>query len=154
AALAAARDLGRIVVEDPYYGYIGLADGKPCCPATMARDGEPLPVSGINTLIATTRQLTVIADALNNDELKMLAHKEYIESQRAAGLLQQKLTEAISLNGHYQAKDANGNELRPYESAREAFVNNLGSMPFAQNARLADFSLSLGWLSSDADSNT
>ncbi|MGH9551628.1 MAG: hypothetical protein ACRD3W_19745, partial [Terriglobales bacterium] len=29
ATLAATRDLGRMVIEDPYYGFVGLSDNPP-----------------------------------------------------------------------------------------------------------------------------
>src|SRR5579884_2964016 len=55
AALAAARDLSRIVIEDQYYGFVGLSDRAPTGKATKAGDNWFMPVTGINTLLGTVR---------------------------------------------------------------------------------------------------
>jgi len=66
AALRAATELSEIVINDPYFGFISLSDQKPIGQATFAADGEPLPVHGINTIIATTRLDYLIAKATND----------------------------------------------------------------------------------------
>ncbi len=51
AALAAAKDLSRIVVEDPNFGLISLSDAAPVGTNTAAGDRYFMPVHGINTLL-------------------------------------------------------------------------------------------------------
>src|ERR1700733_14830175 len=69
ASLLAANDLSRIVINDPNFGYVGLSSYPPTGRATCAADGEPLPVTGINTLVGTIRQNTFIARELGNDTM-------------------------------------------------------------------------------------
>src|SRR5215475_8759131 len=55
AALAAARDITNIVVEDPNCGLVSLSDVAPKGNNTRAGDNYDLPIQGINTLLATVR---------------------------------------------------------------------------------------------------
>jgi len=152
AALAAAADLGRIVVNDPYYGYIGLVDAAPCCQATIARDGEPLPVLGINTIVGNARLMRLVADTTGSDDLRQLACRESLECRRAAKLLESKLKDALNPKTLYKPTDAFGNELHPCQNAEAAFKSDLQSAPTLGEPQLKELSLSLGWLDAAADS--
>src|SRR6516225_9906245 len=66
AALKAASDLSEIVINDPYFGFISLSDRPPIGHATVAEDGEPVPVHGINTIIATSRLEYLIATEIGD----------------------------------------------------------------------------------------
>ena len=55
SAIAAASKLSNIVIADKRWGYVSLSDHSACGSATKAPDNEPLPVTGINTIIATVR---------------------------------------------------------------------------------------------------
>jgi hypothetical protein len=66
ASLAAASDLSSLVVNDPNYGYIALSDFAPSSTKLMGEDGKPLPVTGINTILATARYNMLIGKHLNN----------------------------------------------------------------------------------------
>src|SRR6185369_16412002 len=69
AALVAASDLSRIVINDPNFGFVSLSNYAASGKATLADDGEPLPVFGINTLIGTLRQNTIVAHELGSDAM-------------------------------------------------------------------------------------
>jgi hypothetical protein len=152
AALAAAADLGRIVVNDPYYGYIGLVDAAPCCKDTVARDGEPLPVLGINTIVANARLIRLVADTTGSEDLRQLAARESIESNRAAKLLEGKLKDALNSKSLYKPTDAYGNALHPCQDADAAFKSDLQSAPTLGEPKLQELTLSLGWINTAADS--
>ncbi|MFX8700516.1 hypothetical protein ABTM56_20650, partial [Acinetobacter baumannii] len=64
AALAAAADLSRIVVNTPEYGFISLSDAAPIGKSTSASDQYYLPVRSINSIIGTCRLENQLAIAL------------------------------------------------------------------------------------------
>lgn len=148
ASLVAAADLSRIVVNDPYYGYVALSDYPPMGKATLAGDGEPLPVTGINTIVATARAETILALALGDSHMYALAKAEQHHSQAAARYLFDKLQLAIDPTSTYQARDLDVHIVDPYRHARQMYVKNLANLPwFANEPSVKDFRLSLGWLS-------
>jgi hypothetical protein len=141
ASLAAARDLGKIVVDDPYFGYISLSDYPPCGKATLAGDGEPLPVLGINTVIGTARLETIVANALGNPELCFLAQQDMEASRQAAKRLQDVLRDSLNPGKTTVARDLDGNLIKPYDHALQVFLSNFPTL-----IEPVDFQLSLGWL--------
>ena len=76
AGLVAANDLSRVIIDDPHFGYVSLSNYPPIGKATCAPDGEPLPVTGINTLVGTIRQNTIVAHELNNQTMALLADND------------------------------------------------------------------------------
>jgi hypothetical protein len=145
AALVAARELGRIVLEDPYYGYISLSDYPPSGKLTLAADGEPLPVFGINTLVADARRNCLLARKLDNAEFLALSHLEAQELRRAANALNQHLSVVLSAPKEVKAVDCNGKTVNPYKEAKAAFLANLPGATRGLAAELQGFSLSFGW---------
>src|SRR6516165_4846024 len=154
AALAAAKDLEKIIVNDPHFGYIALSDYPPCGKATIAGDGEPLPVLSINTVIGTARLETIIANDLGNPELITLAQEDTAAARNAAKLLQDKLISAIQPNNNYPATDLEGNIVTPYEHARQTYLANCPTATGSIAPRCQDFRLSLGWLNDGSSTVT
>jgi hypothetical protein len=72
-----AEKLSRIVVNDSHFGFIALSNSPPIGKATVADDGEPCPISGINNLLATIRLDTLMAHELNDSNLCQLADADY-----------------------------------------------------------------------------
>lgn len=145
AALVAARELGRIVLEDPYYGFISLSDYPPSGKLTLAADGEPLPVYGINTLVASARRNCLMAQKLDNAEFLALSHLEAQELRRASKALNQHLNTVLVTPARVRAVDCNGKEVNPYKEAMAAFLTNLPGRDRALSSQLKNFSLSYGW---------
>ena len=89
ACLAAARDLGNIVIQDPYFGFIGLSDSAPTGTGayTMAGDKFYMPAQGINTILATVRLDLIIADTLKNNVLSDCAQRDYKKAMSAKDAL-------------------------------------------------------------------
>src|SRR5574337_1254203 len=77
AALAAARDMGSIVINDPHFGYIGLSDSAPVGQITLAPDGFATPVTGINTLLANVRLDLYLADSFGDQIMQQRAAEDY-----------------------------------------------------------------------------
>lgn len=154
ASLAAAADLSKIVVNDPYYGFVALSDYGPYGKDTLAADGEPLPVLGINNIIATVRLQTLLADQLNNDELRRLAQEDVQAARHAAKRLSDALNASLQPGSRYQARDLDGNIVKPLEHAIQIYSTSLNGGAGLRNARVSDFRLTLGWLKSGSDSNT
>ena len=119
AALAAASDLSKIVVLDPYFGYIGLSDSAPSGSATAAQDGFGMPVQGINTILATVRLDMIIADALENTLMQQCARRDYKMAMSASNGLVTALQSAITRTG--QGEDENGNVIEPQKDAITAY---------------------------------
>lgn len=123
AAMAAARDLSKIVIEDPYYGFISLSDQAPVGTATKAGDNFLLPVQSINTLLATTRLDMIIADKFDSIIMKKCADLDYQRTMSAKNLLVQTLTKAIQPGG--TARDMDGNIISPVLDAEKEYQTNL-----------------------------
>ncbi len=125
-ATAAANDLSRIVIEDPYFGFISLSDQAPVGKATMAGDNYYLPVRSINTILATTRLDMIIADQLNSTVMRQCADLDYQRCMAAKDGLVQALTLAVQPGG--QGRDMDGNVLSPSDDALKAYDSNLVRM--------------------------
>jgi len=149
ASLAAAKDLSKIVVEDPYFGFIGLSDyapggqtqGLPPVPnppvppptstpnpaftqaGTTAADGFPMPVRSINTILATVRVDMIVADVMQDQTMYNLAQLDYQYAMAAQANLAANLNSVIS-SGNASAGasvvDVNGN---PPHDVNGAIVN-------------------------------
>lgn len=150
ACLAAAKDLTRIVVNDPNYGYISLSDYPAVGPATTAGDGEPLPVMSINTLLGTARLDLLVADSLGNETMRQLARKDADNTKQAVRLLAGVLQKSLEPGGTDLAKDMDGNPVTPYEDAKQLYERN---QPAGSSAA-GSLKLTLGVLSSTSDTIT
>ena len=125
AAIAAARDISTIVIDTPDFGYVGLSDSAPIGSATSAGDDYYLPVHSINTLIGTARIDYIIASqpGLDVPEWRELAKVDLDKAKAAAQLLTDKIKDAIKPGG--VEKNKNGDDVRPYDSAVQAYQQNL-----------------------------
>jgi hypothetical protein len=122
AALAAADDLSRIVIEDPNFGFISLSDSPPTQAGTIAGDHYCTSVQSINTLMARIRLDMIIADQLQNTTMKKLLANEYQLARQAADRLSATLTSAVLPGGW--ARGADGTTIRPYNDAQQAYLSN------------------------------
>ena len=122
AAAAAARDLSRIVVETPECGFVSLSDYAPVGTYTQAADGYALPVKSINTLIGTARVDMIIADKLGQQVMIDLSKQDLQNALTAKDALVAALKGALTKTGVGYDKD--GNQVRPYLSAEDAYKRN------------------------------
>lgn len=124
AALAAAHDLSRIVINTDDFGYVSLSDDAPIGKATPAGDNYFLPVRGINTLIATTRLDYIIGQQIGDPTLTDLAKDDFNTIKtKVLPVLKTTLINATKKGG--SAKDIDGNVVKPYDDAELAFATNL-----------------------------
>lgn len=124
AAMKASVDLSGIVINDPNFGFISLSDQGAIGRATMAADGEPLPVHSINTIIATTRLDYIIAQEIGDDQLKELALQDIRHARAAAIHLDRVLERALSAQSDNEAsvpRDMDGNAVHPYADALSTY---------------------------------
>lgn len=152
AALAAARDLARIVIEDPNFGFVSLSDAAPATPNTKADDGFSMPVVGINTLLATIRLDMILASELGDTTMSTLAQTDYTNAMAAKDFLVANLQQAmLPGSGGSSLRDVDGNVVSPYQSAVEAYQQNVVRIA-GGNSRMVNGSmkLTLGALSSPA----
>jgi hypothetical protein len=142
ASNVAATDLSRIVIEDPTFGYVSLSNHESVGKATVAADGEPVPVIGINTLTGTLRQNAIIADELNNVAMQSFVEMDLLALNNANRALNQILSESITGDPMRKpARDINGAIVRPYQDVEQFLSQNL-----PPNVRITSLKLSLGWL--------
>ncbi len=154
AALACAKDLSRIVIEDANFGFIGLSDNAPIGDATKARDGYDLQVRGINSILATVRVDLIIARELGDPAMVKAAQIDYRNAMLAKDNLTKVLQTAILPNNATMYSDCFGNLVTPYEDAVAAYQAN--------QVRIAGFSqyvpgsmqLSLGSILGGSSTNT
>lgn len=151
AALTAARELGRIVIKDEDFGYIGLYDSPPVGKSTLAADGEPTPVTGINSLMAGVRCEMLVADTLNNSALREFAEDDYKKAQAASTRLFKVLNAAIQPTILKKPTDLNGVKVDPLEAARESYLSN--SHGLIAPSSLKEFDISLGWIDTSTTSS-
>jgi hypothetical protein len=141
AALAAAKDLSAIVIDDPNFGLIGLSDASPIGTATAAGDGYYTSATGINTLLGTIRLDLIIADYLEDPLMKQLALNDYNNAMTTQQNLVNALNLAVAPNGTGQ--DINGNTLNPTQDAITAYNSNKVHLVVAQGSTLVPGSLKL-----------
>ncbi len=122
AALAAARDLGRIVLEDPNIGFVALSDYAPKGNGTLAKDGYATPVHGINTVLATARLDLILADYMQDPVMQALAQNDYNNALAARQALADHLTQIIQKKE--TGLDYENNVVDPLKDAITAYTNN------------------------------
>jgi hypothetical protein len=142
ASLAAAKDISKIVINDPNFGYIGFSDSAPVGAATKAPDNYFMPVSSINSLMGTIRLDLTIANQLGSSEMKQLAQNDLTNLQTA----KDNLVAVIrgSLVPGSTATDADGNTVTPYEDALAAYQSNSIRMSGSSSYVANSLQLSLG----------
>ncbi len=145
AALAGAYELSRIVIEDPDWGFVSLSDQAACGTATYAVDGEPLPVSSINSIIATDRLQRLLGEHVSSNALANLIDEDSAKTKSTVMRLQTALDDSLDPLNKRQFKDLNGVQVRPYVVAREVFEKNVPDIA-SKKARLRNFRIQLGWL--------
>ncbi len=156
ASLAAAKDLARIVIEDPNFGFISLSDAAPSTPNTKADDGFSMPVVGINTLLGTIRLDMIVASELGDNTMSTLAQTDYTNAMQAKDFLVSNLQQAmLPGNGGSNLRDVDGNVVSPYQAAVEAYQQNVVRIA-GGNSRMVNGSmkLTLGALTTPATTST
>ncbi len=140
AGLLAAKELSRIVINDPYFGYVSLSDHPAVGRATRAQDGEPLPVIGINTLIGTLRQNALVADQLQNDKMFSLIDRDLAFLQTTINKLNCSLSQSLSANSS-TSQDLDGKLVDPASDAKAFLEQNL-----PPTMKVDSIALTPGWL--------
>lgn len=169
ASLAAAKDLSRIVIEDPNFGFIGLSDSAPIGPHTLAQDGYYLQVHSINSIFATIRLDMIIASELNDPVLMQFAQRDYNNAKLAArdlvAMLELSLLPVASSDGgiasgsssgsgQNQPVDGYGNPVFTYNDAVAAYQANQVRMAGQSEYVEGSMRLTLGSLERGGPTNT
>lgn len=142
ASLKAASDLSEIVINDPYFGFVSLSDRPAAGHATRAEDGQPVPILGINTIIAASRLNYLIATELGDSRLEEFARQDGQHAQEAAMKLDKILEQSLRQDCK-DALDMDGNMVRPYADAINTYNE---SIKFFTKDPPLNFNLKLGWL--------
>lgn len=151
ASIAAAKDLGRIVINDSNFGYVGLSDAAPVGTGTAAPDGYSMPVFGLNTVTGTIRLDLIIADKTNNATMKYFCKKDLANLKSAKDKLTAALQAALLPGG--SGKDIDGNIVEPYTSAEKAYEANKVRLTAESRYVKGSLKLTLGTLSQGVQTN-
>lgn len=151
ASIAAAKDIGRIVINDSNFGYIGLSDAAPVGSGTAAPDGFSMPVYGLNTIVGTLRLDLIIADKTNNSTMKYFCKQDLANLKIAKGKLEAALQAALLPGG--SGKDIDGALVEPYASAEKAYEDNKVRMTGDSRYVKGSLKLTLGCLSQGVQTN-
>ncbi len=143
AGLIAANDLSKMIINDRNFGWVSLSNYPPIGKATCARDGEPLPVIGINTLVGTVRQNTIVAHELNNAAMQNLAEVDHKALSETTDDLNALIEKSLSGTLSTKATDIQGVTVDPVKDVTDYLNNNLPN-----TARLETVELTNGWLKS------
>lgn len=141
AGLIAAKDLSRIVINDPNFGYLSLSNHPASGKMARALDGEPMPITGINTLVGTLRQNAIIADQLHNSSMNSLLSKDLSKLDTTIKYLNIFLKDSVSENSATNYFDNDGTVVTPVKDVKDFLAQNL-----PENVKLESVRLSLGWL--------
>jgi hypothetical protein len=135
AALTAAKDISRIVVNTPQFGWVGLTEQPPIGAGTVAQDNWNEPVHGINELMATARLDMIIADQIPasydpHHLLKQLAADDYKKVKAAKDLLYSAINTSLTsagCSGQSCPKDIYGNSVPTYNDTLTMYNSNQSS---------------------------
>jgi hypothetical protein len=125
AALAAAKDLSRIVIMDPNVGYISLSNYPPVGKALVATDGEPLPVYSYNDLAGTARLDLQFAQDIGSSSLIELSKHEAANVLFAGQKLSDSLRDALARGSAAKQIDNDGVVVDPKQSIEQIARRNL-----------------------------
>lgn len=151
AALTAAREMSRIVIENNDFGMVGLSDSAPIGTDTQAADNFYTAVHGINTILGTTLLDYIIADTLGDTELRNLADQDFTKARAAADQLTAALSASVAPGGSGVDKD--GNNVTPYAAAEAAYQRAQVRMAGASSYQAGSLQLSLGSVSGGLSTN-
>lgn len=141
AALQAAKDASRVIINDPHFGFVSLSNYPPIGKGTMAPDGEPLPVLGINTLIGTLRQNAIVAHELDNRAIDDLVATDMYALKQT----QRQLSEALAASQRGDARNA-PTDIQGDSVNSLANVEKLLRQSLPSNVHIDKLQLSNGWL--------
>ncbi|MBA3856838.1 MAG: hypothetical protein C0507_08010 [Cyanobacteria bacterium PR.3.49] len=151
ASLAAAKEISRIVINDPNFGFISLSDAAPVGKSTTAGDNYFMPVFGINTLMGTIRLDLIIAESMNNNTMKTLAKRDLTNLKLAKETLIAELKQSLINSG--ASKDADGQPVNPYTAAEQAYLQNQVRLTGGSSYVAGSMKLSLGCLEGPIQTN-
>jgi hypothetical protein len=144
ASMAVAKDLQRIVIDDPNFGLISLSDCPPVGKDTKAQDNWFCNVRGINTVLGTIRLDMIISDQLNSTIMRLACDRDYTNAMAAKNRLVTLLQASIKPGGGGQ--DIDGNPVNPYDDAVAAYESNLIRMEGGKSTLVANsLKITLGW---------
>lgn len=137
AALAAAKDISRIAINTPEFGWVALTSQPPVGSATNAPDGYYMEVRSVNELMGMVRLNLIIANELGDTFMRDLAIADYNTLMTVKNNLNTTIVAALPNGG--SAQDAAGNTIRPYQTAERVYLANQakGSTYVAGSMQLA-----------------
>ncbi len=152
AALLAANDLSKVIIDDPQFGYVSLSNYPPNGQGTLAPDGEPLPVTSINTLTGTIRQIAILGHEIQNETISELADddRDSLESTIYD------LNSALATSLRSVEKKSSQDELKDHKGDKiniEKDVSDFLKAHLPPSLKLESVEMDNGWLASAAQSS-
>jgi len=140
AALACSRELARIVIDDPHFGFVALTE-QPSGSRTRGYSGDPVPIKGINSLTANLRQNQILASSLRCEQMECRVEEDRQALSTTKKLLSEAWRDAMleARKSKNLAIDADGKPVHLQDVASKAYKQGLGAL----NILPKDFSLEL-----------
>lgn len=154
AALAAAQDVGNIVINTSEFGYVSLSDQAPIGKGTVAGDQYYLPVRGVNTIIGTARLDAIIADKMpNSGIMSTLAQNDLDNAKSVITQLSTVISAALTPAGSPKALDRDGVQINVYQDAENAYTQNIIRMSGSASYVANSLKLTLGSSTTPTETN-
>jgi hypothetical protein len=152
AALAVAKTLSDVTVQDPAFGRVGIIDSY-SKQNGLARQ----PVFGINTLLARARLDWLIARELGNTTMTVLAEQDINNARRAANNLRTELSSAVVNHSNFTFVDNDGRRVDLGKSlfavAKDAFNTSSARIANVGDVADSDITMEIGTMNGQAVSN-
>src|SRR5262249_44918357 len=136
-------------INDSNFGYVSLSNYAPVGKATRAGDAEPLPVTGINTLVGTIRQNAIVGRLLGNQAVNSLVDLDRSSLDATVAQLNLTLNDAATHRNLDHCRDIDGQIVDPVSD-----VTNYLKTRLPDNIELESVALSNGWLSKGSSTAT
>lgn len=129
SAIIAAHEIAAVVIDDHYFGRVGLCNGPGLLssashaeqPALSKQRADLRPVRSLNSIMASVRLQFIVADLLASKSLKFRAQRDYVQACRAAANLERALSLSLSPACKESFFDAYGRKVTPLETALVAY---------------------------------
>lgn len=159
AALAAARELSRVVIDDPGWGFVSLSDQPPIGDDTRVGDGYPLPVTGANTILATARMELIVAHSIGTNEAIECAQEDLRAAREAVKKLSRVLRYSLRDDSKREdddlaARDIHGARVYPFATAKAIYKRNAEALTGGLGWKVSAINAELGWLDAEGTTNT
>ena len=130
-----------MIINDNNFGLVSISNYAASGSKTTSADGEPLPVSSINSIIGSLRRNAIVATELDNSDMQGLVAADHLCLENTKRDLNAALADSLSIKPSTKYFDKDLREITTRTDIQKFIAEHLGN-----DARLVSFELSNGWL--------